>query len=523
MNIAPSSLKRFWPLSFTKTLILLYVSAFFFLYFVQTYAAWDYTVDDAFITLRYARHLIADQGLVWNISGPRIEGYSNFIYVLFGALSLSLHLPPILILKSISAFSVLLSVTALYKLSHLWLPKRYCLLSGLLLLMHPGQIIWGVSGLETAFFQSLILFGTYCLLRAIPPNAVPPNQKDLRCVSYSGLLLALASLTRPEGPMLFVCFFVLLCFNEKSLKSKRILYFVLSFTLSYAPYFVWRLIYFGRLFPNTVYCKAIGAPSGGWELDLSYILMVWPLFIFIIPYLKHTKDKRHAFLLLPSLCYLIALYNADWIVGFLDRHFLTALALLMPLFIGGIHYLFGLKRFGFKRNTHTLIVILFSLISGYVFLSNHHTPRYFFYLSKSAKEGNRLRHDVGDWLNTHLKKSETVSLGDCGLIPYLYEGTVIDSYCLNNLAFTKSPIEYSYPRFAEWLVNTKKPDYIILLSLMTLKKAYYPPSDLILLGKMDFYLNYQKVKRFAISNERGGYQYIIYKRKSEPKRLTATN
>jgi hypothetical protein len=41
--------------------------------------AWRFrfTVDDAFISLQYARNLVEGHGLVFNL-GKRVEGYSNF-------------------------------------------------------------------------------------------------------------------------------------------------------------------------------------------------------------------------------------------------------------------------------------------------------------------------------------------------------------------------------------------------------------------------------------------------------------
>src|SRR3989442_1472314 len=40
--------------------------------------------DDSFISFRYARHLAAGRGLVWN-PGERVEGYTNFLWVILMA------------------------------------------------------------------------------------------------------------------------------------------------------------------------------------------------------------------------------------------------------------------------------------------------------------------------------------------------------------------------------------------------------------------------------------------------------
>ncbi len=57
-----------------------------------------YLLDDTFIGLRYARNLVEGHGLVFN-PGERVEGYSNFLYVLVAALFLGLGIDPVVGLK----------------------------------------------------------------------------------------------------------------------------------------------------------------------------------------------------------------------------------------------------------------------------------------------------------------------------------------------------------------------------------------------------------------------------------------
>ena len=43
----------------------------------------NWVVDDAFISFRYARHLAEGHGLCFNVGeNPRVEGYSNFLWIL---------------------------------------------------------------------------------------------------------------------------------------------------------------------------------------------------------------------------------------------------------------------------------------------------------------------------------------------------------------------------------------------------------------------------------------------------------
>src|SRR5260221_4044570 len=61
--------------------------------------AWNFTTDDAYITLRYARHLANGQGIVWNVGEPPLEGYSNFSFLIAAAAAIKLGVDPVLVVK----------------------------------------------------------------------------------------------------------------------------------------------------------------------------------------------------------------------------------------------------------------------------------------------------------------------------------------------------------------------------------------------------------------------------------------
>lgn len=480
---------------------------FLFVYFFcfQFYYAWPFTIDDAFITLRYAKHVSIGEGFVWNHDGIPIEGYSNFLYVVLEAGLFKLGLPVIQSLKFIALLMVAFSCYGLTLITRLWLPRIYAYLPGLILLMHPGQILWSVSGLETPLYQFLLIYSAYFIL----------TQRAIA----AGSMLALASMTRPEAPMLFLVF--LACFAYQLYKGNRSYWeqafkLTLSFSVVYGPYFLWRLLYFKQLFPNPVYCKAFSAPSAPFDLDISYLLLTLPLLIAAVPYFRKKAKFHDLYLILPSIAYLIALAHADWIVAFLDRHFLAAYALILPIFIKGVVELFKNKKLNLPRSWQTYCVILYSLLAGFLLTHRNYSLSAFHFTAQSAVKGNDLRANVGQWLEQHVPKNHQVSLGDCGLIPYLYDGHIIDSYCLNNLEFSKAPINYSYEKFAHWLIYTKQPENIILLAMINRDREFYPPSDYIVLHDKQFQKDYKKIQQayFIQSNAPFfyGYKYEIYQR-----------
>ncbi len=488
----------------SKPLLVFYGALFFYLIVLQSIAAWPFTIDDAYISLRYAKHLSLGHGLVWNINEGVIEGYSNFLYVLIGALFIKLKLNPVIALKAISLMGLITSAIGVYLISRLWLHRALALLAPAILLFYPGEILWSVSGLETTFYQALIIFSVYALLR---------HHSIL-----SGLLLTLASLTRVEGPMMCLCFICALVMGMLIEKEQRVslkqsaLYLFLSFTISYLPYCIWHYAYFHQLFANPVYCKAFNAKEAGLKLDLAYLILIYPIIIVAIPFLRKRLNTAFLLLVLPSLFYLIALFNADWIVGFLNRHFLTAFSLLCPIFILSLHHLFSSDKLKLSESQIKKMVIVTALAAGFgLWMQSFYLTQYRQF-AKDADEGSVTRQKVSHWLNQHLTKHDNIALGDCGLIPYFYHGEVIDTYCLNSLAMKQKAIHYDYQRYSQWLLQSKKPRYIALVQEFSQNKILMPPTDLILYKSQQFHQDYEQVKIIALGKANQSYQYMIYKK-----------
>ena len=53
----------------------------------------DFVTDDAFITFRYAHNLLTGHGMVFN-PGERVEGYTNFLWVLCSSVALFVGIDP---------------------------------------------------------------------------------------------------------------------------------------------------------------------------------------------------------------------------------------------------------------------------------------------------------------------------------------------------------------------------------------------------------------------------------------------
>lgn len=160
---------------------------------------WSFTIDDAYISYRYARNFARGWGLVYNY-GERIEGYTNFLWtVMLGgvhALGIDLDLGA----KVLGAAATLVSVWLTYTLAArirkvTWLP----VLSTWVLASSMPFTGYGVFGLETPLFVALVLGGSVLFLRE--EDAAANGGATRTAVPWSAVVFGLAGLTRPEAPL----------------------------------------------------------------------------------------------------------------------------------------------------------------------------------------------------------------------------------------------------------------------------------------------------------------------------------
>ncbi len=239
-----------------------------------TSVAWFLT-DDAFISFRYVRNLLAGHGLVFN-PGEYVEGYTNFLWVLELAALWGLfgvrpeHAAPWLSVAYTGG-----TLAALWW----WLaraPTRHdrgflaWLALGLLCSSATFAVWTSGGGLETRQFTCFVVVAVVCL-------AVQRHHRWGLLVASSSL--AAAALTRPEGLLLAAC-----CFGWRTSQSllatrwspgqdaglaatlaavvrrldwRELVCLIAPFAIVVTAHFLWRYGYYGEWLPNTYYAKHI--------------------------------------------------------------------------------------------------------------------------------------------------------------------------------------------------------------------------------------------------------------------------
>lgn len=187
-----------------------------------------HVIDDLYISYGYAIALITQGAPTWD--GARVEGYSNFSWVLGLAVARAAHLPVTWAAKAASALGAAALLAAVDRRA----PRDA---AGTLLVLAVGA--WPALGdaagvgMETSAFAALLAVGWAAVAERAWGRAVP--------------VLVMAALTRPEGA-LYVAGAVLLARGRLPRRAWAALAVL-------AAYEAWRLVWFGGPVPTTVIAK----------------------------------------------------------------------------------------------------------------------------------------------------------------------------------------------------------------------------------------------------------------------------
>jgi len=230
--------------------------------------------DDSYITYRYARNIVRGLGPVFN-PGERVEGYTNFLWMMLIALlgKLGIAFTTIIPLTQVlgvifGAVTIVLFFMLLRR--HSTGPPLLAPLATLLLAACGSFAYWHVSGMETGLF-TMLLAGAFWFYLA---------ERTSRNRFIASVLLGLAALTRPEGALfagLIALHAAAVNWSERKTSPfvratlKDLAFLLVPLVVLVAPLYAWRLSYYGSLFPNTFYAKT----GMSWSYIKSGLQYLW--------------------------------------------------------------------------------------------------------------------------------------------------------------------------------------------------------------------------------------------------------
>ncbi len=234
-------------------------------------------VDDAMISMQYAKNVVLGHGVVFN-PGERVEGYTNFLWLMLMvpvyALTHALHVAFVPVIVQVEIYVAAADVAMAYVLGRrIWGSNVLATALALgVLVLDNSWTTWAAFGLEGHFLAFWILLALLLVTSKLPRRGL-----------FAGLALAGAQMTRPDAG-LFCAVLVgsellevgVLRLRKRPPEERRAALVQTAWMLGawvgvYGAYFAWRWHYYGYLLPNTFYLKVESSRFDAWKRGLQYV------------------------------------------------------------------------------------------------------------------------------------------------------------------------------------------------------------------------------------------------------------
>jgi arabinofuranosyltransferase len=461
---------------------------------VLAYVYFPESIDDAYITLRYARNLFEGHGLVFNV-GERVEGFSNFTWlsVLAAAGWSGLSMP--MAMKVLSFLSGLVTLFLTARVGQRFFGQGLAgALPALLLASSSFFALWAVDGLETVFYTMLLTI-LLALLCTGPHSAIT-----------IGLVAGVAAISRPEAPLFAGIAVVAALVLRGWREALKVGVIVVLFAGSYE---LFRLVYFHAPVSNAAYLKlnpGWSAVKQGFHYLVSFDVdsALWPLPIAIVGLLA---IRRQPILAIPAAfiavqLFFIGLSGGDFMYGY--RFLVPILPPLMLLVVAGLAPV--LTRLGSATGRALAgAACLTLLIAQYVSLP-----------VKTIRWDN-LTHrastmfTVGEYLRFHATPPHTMLMSESGIEPFLYAESKNVDYLGLTTAYHDVIDEHGIFR-VDKLLQTR-PHYVLLSFWIGQDKIEFSrlPQEAAILNNEMFKSNYRPIRDFEIERDASFLNAIYYR------------
>lgn len=449
----------------------------------------SFTLDDPWISFRYAWQLAHGHGLVFN-AGEHVEGYTNFLWTVLMAGVTKVGGDPLLWAKLIGLALHLATIAAVW-----WCCRRLLhgiggvsdgaviVISGLAAATYAASwfvAVWSIGALETPLFTALLVFALVAVLQCR--------------IATAAALLFLAAITRPEGLVFFVVFVAALAVARDRPRGTwpRAL---LPFAIPYAAFELWRIWYYHALLPNTYYDKTGGtlvhnldagfgyvgafaqslfgrASAGSSSIDrLAGVLVVACAVVLM---LRVRRSRQLAISLAAAWVGIglvdVAWEGGDWMPGF--RFIVPLVPFMVILLWTG----FGTAWPAMARRLHpgrparaaaALAVACLGCVAATSVAQAHTVEWQLPWLRPITTSrdlaGGGPYQSVARWVSAHVPRGSLVAIEEAGKIPYLNENVrFLDLFGLTDTHLARAPGEPPFGKMDDAYVLSRAPAFAVL-------------------------------------------------------------
>jgi hypothetical protein len=406
-----------------------------------------WTVDDAYITFRYAKHLLEHGTLTWNVGTRPVEGYTGIALPVLVAAGMRLGLAPERVARLLGTASLFFGGWTLRdNQRRLGVPEPVRAYVTATAMLFPALFAHATGGLETLLFAATL---GACLGRMLECDVSPRPAAQ----AWLWAWLLVLSFIRPEGVLFAGAFGGALAFRLRSSPQRRaaIAMALAVYALPYGAYFAWRATYYGRLMPNTYYAKAV---TNGF--DSEFLQSTAVLFDSFLPLLAAglalmllvrrpvRVPAAPAGACLLALAVLTLQYSRSKLVmGYFFRFQVHVFFLVLPALGVVLASAICLKdfprRYGVAKGGALAALVLGCLLAcpAELLASSGETRRL---VQRYLDSESDQLAPVGSWLREHLPPSESIACWvDAGIIPFIADDHVSLDFGRLNDAFLAHP------------------------------------------------------------------------------------
>ncbi len=394
---------------------------------VATSHLWRFTVDDAYITLRYAQHVAQGAGPVYNTGGARDEGYTSLFWMALLVAPHVLRLDAVLCAKLLGVAATLLGAWLARRLAReagasSWRPDA----AAALYLVWPATAAHAISGMETALFTMLLTALFAAAARA------------MRCGYGSPLVPAVAlllALTRPEGTVAGALVLAVTAWSLDAPEQRALARWSIAlFVLPFAAYWGLRWWYYGLAFPLPFYVK-LSTPGA---LPGLPDVLAWLTrhakhagLLALVGLLPPSRALRPAAVTLAAL--LVFFLLPEHLMGYQSRYLAPLDALVCALAAVGLELIARwLQTHGPRALASAVPLLAFVAVAAWqaAGLPAAFTDRL------TYADGLAAAHEqLGRELAARHTPNATLALSDGGAVPYLSGWWTRDLIGLNDRAY----------------------------------------------------------------------------------------
>jgi hypothetical protein len=445
------------------------------------------TIDDSYITFRYARNLLNGEGFVYN-PGERILGTTTPLYTLLmvglGSATGGAEAPFPWLSMGLNALADAATCLLLWQLGRRLKAEWVGVVAGSIWAVAPYSVTFAIGGLETSVYVLLL---TATILAYI-------SQKQ----KWAAFCAALALLTRPDalillGPLALDWFVRSMRSKERGTYS-AIIIFLLP-TLSWG---IFATLYFGSPIPHSVQAKIAAyylPPTAGFirllqhyatplhqhnylgSVGIGIGLIIFP-FLFLVGALRawRVEPRILSWLLYPWLYFAVFSISNPLIFRWymtppLPAYFLFILLganqLLEKVFLSGTS-----DRAARWRQWLPAVLLcslpLISILTAWELHPDHGPDRAAPRMAWFKLE--QLYQQAAEMISPKLDSNTVLAAGDVGALGYFTGVQILDTVGLNSpqtLQYYPLDAKYYVSNYAipTKLIQDEKPDWLVILEV----------------------------------------------------------